>query len=319
MLSRTAENLFWSARYIERADSLARLLEVGYRISLIPNTEKGYTNEWESILETSGIKNEYLKKYKTISKEKIIFYLLFDPENSSSVENCIKTARENIRMVRTAVTLEVWNAVNSSYHELDKNLKETKNILKELPEIIEWIKKQVNLIRGTILNTQLINDGYDFLILGTYFERADFTARIINVKYFILLPSINYVGSDIDNFQWSLMLRSISSFRAFKWAYGGQEITYTKIIDFLILNMTCPRSLIFSIEKINHHLGRLSKFYKQTSTSNKKISLMYKKIKNLNANKITEIGLHEFLKSFIEEINYVYKKFEQKYFFGVET
>ena len=319
MLSRTAENLFWSARYIERADSLARLLEVGYRISLIPNTERGYTNEWESILETSGIKNEYLKKYKTISKEKIIFFLLFDPENSSSVKNCIKTARENIRMVRTAVTLEVWNAINSSYHELDKNLKDTKNILKELPEIIEWVKKQVNLIRGTILNTQLINDGYDFLILGTYFERADFTARIINVKYFILLPSINYVGSDIDNFQWSLMLRSISSFRAFKWAYGGQEITYTKIIDFLILNMTCPRSLIFSIEKINHHLGRLSKFYKQTSTSNKKMILMYKKIKNLNAHKITEIGLHEFLKSFIEEINFVYKKFEQKYFFGLET
>ena len=319
MLSRTAENLFWSARYIERADSLARLLEVGYRISLIPNTERGYTNEWESILETSGIKNEYLKKYKTISKEKIIFFLLFDPENSSSVKNCIKTARENIRMVRTAVTLEVWNAVNSSYHELDKNLKDTKNILKELPEIIEWIKKQVNLIRGTILNTQLINDGYDFLILGTYFERADFTARIINVKYFILLPSINYVGGDIDNFQWSLMLRSISSFRAFKWAYGGQEITYTKIIDFLILNMTCPRSLIFSIEKINHHLGRLSKFYKQTSVSNKKMGQMYKKIKNLNANKITEIGLYEFLKSFIEEINFVYKKFEQKYFFGSET
>ena len=318
MLSRTAENLFWSARYIERADSLARLLEVGYRISLIPNTERGYTNEWESILETSGIKNEYLNKYKTISKEKIIFFLLFDPENSSSVKNCIKTARENIRMVRTAVTLEVWNAINSSYHELDKNLKDTKNILKELPEIIEWIKKQVNLIRGTILNTQLINDGYDFLILGTYFERADFTARIINVKYFILLPSIDYVGGDIDNFQWSLMLRSISSFRAFKWAYGGQEITYTKIIDFLILNMTCPRSLIFSIEKINHHLGRLSKFYKQTSTSNKKMAQMYKKIKNLNANKITEIGLHEFLKSFIEEINFVYKKFEQKYFFGSE-
>ena len=90
MLSRTAENLFWSARYIERADSLARLLEVGYRISLIPNTERGYTNEWESILETSGTRNEYLKKYKTISKEKIIFYLLFESENSSSVKNCIK-------------------------------------------------------------------------------------------------------------------------------------------------------------------------------------------------------------------------------------
>ncbi len=318
MLSRTAENLFWSARYIERADSLARLLEVGYRISLIPNTEAGYNNEWESILETSGIKNQFLKKYKTISKEKIIFYLLFDLENPSSVKNCITSARENIRMVRTAVTLEVWNAINSSFHELDKNLRDTKNILKELPEIIEWIKKQVNLIRGTILNTQLINDGYDFLILGTYFERADFTARIINVKYFILLPSINYVGSDIDNFQWSLMLRSISSFRAFKWAYGGQDINYIKIIDFLILNMTCPRSLIFSVEKIHHHLDRLNKFYKQNSTSKKKIEFMYKNLKNLSANKITDIGLHEFLKSFIEEINFVYKKFEQKYFFGLE-
>ena len=93
MLSRTAENLFWSARYIERADSLARLLEVGYRISLIPNTESGYINEWESILETSGIKDLYLQKYNKISKDKIIFFLLFDSENPSSITNCIKNAR----------------------------------------------------------------------------------------------------------------------------------------------------------------------------------------------------------------------------------
>ena len=318
MLSRTAENLFWSARYIERADSLARLLEVGYRISLIPNTESGYTNEWESILETSGIKNEYLKKYKTISKEKIIFYLLFDPQNSSSVKNCIKTARENIRMVRTAVTLEVWNAVNSSYHELDKNMKDTKSLLKELPEIIEWIKKQVNLIRGTILNTQLINDGYDFLILGTYFERADFTARIIDVKYFILLPSADYIGSEIDNFQWSLMLRSISSFRAFKWAYGSKEINSNKIIDFLVLNMMCPRSLIFSIEKINHHLERLEKFYDQTEINQININKFYKSFKKLNVNKILEIGLHNFLKDFIKKLSSFYINIEKKYFIGIE-
>ena len=101
MLSRTAENLFWSARYIERADSLARLLEVGYRISLIPNTETGYINEWESILETSGIKSDYFTKNKNVSREKIIFFLLFDTENPSSIINCIKNARENIRMVRT--------------------------------------------------------------------------------------------------------------------------------------------------------------------------------------------------------------------------
>lgn len=318
MLSRTAENLFWSARYIERADSLARLLEVGYRISLIPNTKSGYINEWESILQTSGIKEDYLQKYKRIRREKIIFFLLFDNENPSSITNCIKNARENIRMVRTAVTLEVWNAVNTSFHELKHNIKETKNFLKELPQIIEWVKKQVNLIRGTILNTQLINDGYDFLILGTYFERADFTARIINVKYFILLPSVNYVGSEVDNFQWSMMLRSISSYRAFKWAYGQEEINYVKIIDFLILNLTCPRSLIFSIEKIDHHLGRLVKFYKQSSNAKNKIKFMYKNFRSLNATKISEQGLHEFLKFFIKDINLIYKEIEKKYFFGIK-
>ena len=314
MLSRTAENLFWSARYIERADSLARLLEVGYRISLIPNTETGYINEWESILETSGIKSDYFTKNKNVSREKIIFFLLFDTENPSSIINCIKNARENIRMVRTAVTLEVWNAVNSSYHDLEANINQTKNILKELPEIIEWVKKQVNLIRGTILNTQLINDGYDFLILGTYFERADFTARIINVKYFILLPSINYVGSEVDNFQWSMMLRSISSYRAFKWAYGEEEINYIKIIDFLILNMTCPRSLFFSIEKIKHHLERLTNFYKQNSVAKSKITSMYNKFRKLNADKISDLGLHEFLKFFIKDINLIYNELEKNIF-----
>ncbi len=318
MLSRTAENLFWSARYIERADSLARLLEVGYRISLIPNTESGYINEWESILETSGIKKAYLERHKSITREKIIFFLIFDSSNPSSIVNCIKNARENIRMVRTAVTLEVWNAVNSSYHGLESDIKQTRNILKDLPGIIEWVKKQVNLIRGTILNTQLINDGYDFLILGTYFERADFTARIINVKYFILLPSVNYVGSDVDNFQWSMMLRSISSYRAFKWAYGQEEINYVKIIDFLVLNLTCPRSLIFSIEKIDHHLGRLTKFYKQSSTAKAKIKLMHKDFKNLSATKISDDGLHEFLKIFIKNIDLIYREIEKKYFFGLK-
>ena len=113
MLSRTAENLYWSARYIERADSIARILEVGYRISLIPNTQKGYSNEWEAILQSSGIKEEYLSKYKEIKKDKIEYFLLLDENNTSSIINCFSKARENIKSVRTAVTLEVWNTINS--------------------------------------------------------------------------------------------------------------------------------------------------------------------------------------------------------------
>ena len=317
MLSRTAENLYWAARYIERADSIVRLLEVGYRISLIPNTNSGYNNEWESILDTSDIKKNYLNYYDKLNKENIEFFLLFDDRNDSSVKNCIEKARENIRSVRTAVTLEVWNAINSSFQELQK-FTEKKYKSRELPEIIDWVKKQVNLIRGTILNTQLINDGYDFLILGTYFERADFTARIIDVKYFILLPSADYIGSDIDNFQWSLMLRSISSFRAFKWAYGSKEINSKKIIDFLVLNMMCPRSLIFSIEKINHHLDRLEKYYNQKETKQININNFYEGFKKLNVNKILDIGLHTFLNDFIKKLSTFYLNLEKKYFIGIE-
>ena len=315
MLSRTAENLYWTARYLERADSIVRLLEVAYRISLIPNTKEGYDNEWESILSTSGIKNEYLSIYKEIKKEKIEFFLLFDDRNFSSVKNCITNARENIKMVRTAVTLEVWNSVNSffyNYYDLTKK----KYYSKDLPEIIDLVKRNVNLIKGTIINTQLLNDGFDFLILGNYFERADFTARIIDVKYFILLPSTSLIGTQIDNFQWSLMLRSVSSYRAFKWAYGNSEIDYIKIIDFLILNNKCPRSLFFSVEKISYHLKSLKKHYKENKNFPSKIENLFRRLKKLTVNDILDEGLHEFLTTFIEDISAVYSDLENKYFLG---
>ena len=315
MLSRTAENLYWTARYLERADSIVRLLEVAYRISLIPNTKEGYDNEWESILSTSGIKNEYLSIYKEIKKEKIEFFLLFDDRNFSSVKNCITNARENIKMVRTAVTLEVWNAVNSffyNYYDLTKK----KYYSKDLPEIIDLVKRNVNLIKGTIINTQLLNDGFDFLILGNYFERADFTARIIDVKYFILLPSTSLIGTQIDNFQWSLMLRSVSSYRAFKWAYGNSEIDYIKIIDFLILNNKCPRSLFFSVEKISYHLKSLIKHYKENKNFPSNIENLFRRLKKLTVNDILDEGLHEFLTTFIEDISAVYSDLENKYFLG---
>ena len=313
MLSRTAENLYWTSRYLERADSIARLLEVAYRISLIPNTQEGYNNEWESILATSGTKEEYLSLYKQPKKEKIEFFLLFDKNNFSSVKNCIEKARDNIKMVRTAVTLEVWNAVNTLFYRYEEFVNKKYNS-KELPEILDLIKRQVNLIKGTIINTQLLNDGFDFLTLGNYFERADFTARIIDVKYFILLPSSSFVGTQVDNFQWSLMLRSVSSYRAFKWAYGNSEIDYIKIIDFLVLNSQCPRSLFFSVEKIYHHLNRLKKNYGESNVSLPKINQIYKRLKTTSVNTILDEGLHDFLSRFIKDISSVYQSVEKKYF-----
>ena len=317
MLSRTAENLYWTARYIERADSIARLLEVAYRIHLIPNTTEGYQNEWESILAAAGIKHNYLNINSEITKNKIEYYLLFDPNNSSSVKACIENARNNLKMVRTAVTLEVWNAVNTWYHELS-NFDKGKYDSKNLPQILDWIKRQVNLIKGTINNTQLLNDGFDFIYLGIFYERADFTARIIDVKYYILLPSSSYVGTQVDNFQWSIMLRSVSAYRGFKWAYGNSQIDYKKIIDFLILSNMCPRSIFYAVDKIQYHLGRLTQFYKSDNAANRNVKIIHKGFVNSNAEQIIDFGLHEFLTKFIDDMSTTYSDLEEVYFLGTD-
>ena len=317
MLSRTAENLYWTARYIERADSIARLLEVAYRIHLIPNTTEGYQNEWGSILAAAGIKQSYLNNYNEITKNKIEYFLLFDPNNSSSVKACIENARNNLKMVRTAVTLEVWNSVNTWYHEIADYNKE-KYDSKNLPQILDWIKKQVNLIKGTINNTQLINDGFDFIYLGVFYERADFTARIIDVKYYILLPSSSFVGTQIDNFQWSIMLRSVSAYRGFKWAYGNSQIDYKKIIDFLILSNMCPRSIFYAVDKIQYHLGRLAQFYNSDNAANRNVKKIHKGFINSNAEEIIDFGLHEFLTKFIDDMSTTYSDLEEVYFLGTD-
>ena len=317
MLSKTAENLYWTSRYIERADSIARLLEVAYRINLIPNSSRVH-NEWTSILETSGIKDEYVNHHgNNYKKEKIENFLIFEDKNGSSIFECIRKARANIKMVRTAVTLEVWNAINSTYHDLEK-FSEKRYSSRDLPGIIDFVKSRVNLIRGTIQNTQLIDDAFDFLSIGTYVERADFTARIIDVKYFILLPSSNYVGTQIDNFQWTLMLRSVSAYRGFKQTYGNNGVSHINIIEFLILNMTCPRSLMFSLDKISAHLTNLKKIYKKSSIAEEEISVIVNRFSKLTAKKILNVGLHEFLLRFIRDLYSVNSNLQNNYFFGKE-
>ena len=242
---------------------------------------------------------------------------MFDEGNPSSVINCFSKARENIRIARTAVTLEVWNAINTSFFEFSTygNARyNTKNLL----EIIDIVKRQVNTIRGTIVNTQLLNDGFDFLTIGTYFERADFTARLIDVKYYILLPSSDYIGSANDQFQWGMLLRSISSYRAYNWAYGTNEYSYSRIIDLLILNVDCPRSLAYSVGKISEHFRSLVNYYNQSSKAHNQAKELFKKLKTQTPDQISEYGLHEFLKSFLEQIDDLYDCLNHKYFRGIQ-
>ncbi|MBN2629819.1 MAG: alpha-E domain-containing protein [Rhodobacteraceae bacterium] len=299
MLSRTADNLFWLARYVERAETSARLLQVGARIALMPSAA-GYRNEWESLLHASGTASGFAKKYGEAVQRNLESWFFFDRDNSSSVASCLTAARENGRIVRTALTTQVWDALNGAFEELRQLERRPRSEL-DLSLLTDWTMRQAALVRGSIDTTLLRNDGWDFLNLGYYLERADNTARLMDVKYYVLLPKVEFVGSGLDNYQWTTLLRAMSAHRAFHWAYGG-EVTAAKIGHFLILNPQCPRSLITCVEGMNFHLDRLSRNYHRKTLAQDKARSVLAELAEMHVDDIFEEGLHEFLSRFIVDM-----------------
>jgi uncharacterized alpha-E superfamily protein len=296
MLSRTADNLYWIARYMERADTSARLLEVGSRISLIPSAH-GYRSEWDSLLKATGMAEGFAKKYGDPVQRNIESWLFFDRDNPSSVASCITAARENGRIVRTALTTQVWDALNSAFQEL-RGLERRARSEMALSALAEWAMRNAALVRGAIDATLLRNDGYNFLNIGYYLERADSTARLMDVKYYVLLPRVDFVGSGLDNYQWMTLLRAMGAHRAFHWAYGG-EVTAGKIADFLILNPQSPRSLKTCVAGMANHLGRLAKAYGRKTAAQDEAETLMAGVDATTVERIFEEGLHEYLTRFI--------------------
>lgn len=297
MLSRTADNLFWIARYIERAETMARLLEVGARIALLPSAGHGYRSEWDSLLQASGTAAGFARKYGDPVQRNIESYLFFDRDNPSSVVSCIERARENGRIVRTALTTQVWDALNTAFQEAQQ-LERTPRSELELSRLTDWTARHAAMVRGAIDATLLRNDGWDFLGLGFHLERADNTARLMDVKYYVLLPRADYVGSGLDNYQWTTLLRALSAHRAFHWAYGG-EITAGKVAHFLILNPQCPRSLRTAIAGADAHLERLAGAYRRRGPAQDLCAAMLAELSESTVDSIFEEGLHEYLSRFI--------------------
>ncbi|MEZ5796598.1 MAG: alpha-E domain-containing protein [Paracoccaceae bacterium] len=298
MLSRTADNLYWIARYMERADTSARLLEVGSRISLLPSAH-GYRNEWDSLLQASGMAEGFAQKYGDPVQKNLESWLFFDRDNPNSVASCITAARENGRIVRTALTSQVWDALNTAFQEL-KVLARADRATLEMSRLTDWVMRHAAMVRGAIDATLLRNDGYNFLNIGYYLERADNTARLLDVKYYVLLPRADFVGSGLDNYQWTTLLRAMGAQRAFHWAYGG-ELTAAKIAHFLILNPQCPRSLITCVAGISNHLGRLAKAYGRDTSAQGKARDMLADLDEESVERIFDEGLHEYLSRFIRD------------------
>ncbi|MDE3122380.1 MAG: alpha-E domain-containing protein [Paracoccaceae bacterium] len=300
MLSRTADNLYWITRYMERAETMARLLAVGGRMALLPSTAAGYHSEWESLLQASGTAEGFARKYGEPVQRNIESYFFFDRDNPSSVAACIGRARENARIVRTALTTQVWDTLNSAFQEMRALERRPRSEL-DLATLTDWTMRQSALLRGAIDGTQLRNDGWDFLNLGYFLERADNTARVLDVKYYVLLPGVEFVGSGLDNYQWTTLLRAMNAQRGFHWAYGG-EVTATKIAHFLILNDMAPRSLFTSVEGMTTHLDRIARTYGRSTEVQSKARSLLAELSELAVDDIFEEGLHEFLTRFIGEV-----------------
>ncbi|MGB7286852.1 MAG: alpha-E domain-containing protein [Salaquimonas sp.] len=295
MLGKTAGGLYWMFRNLERSENNARLLEAGFRIAL--TRSKSATKEWVSVLQAAGVLKAYNQQYDVVDADHIIDFVLRSQDNPSSVLSLVESARTSARLVRAALTREIWESVNECWMNLKKLL--DKPIQgRELPDVLAVIRQQSSLVRGALYGTKLRNDAYDFSQLGTYLERADSTARILDVKYYVLLPSASLVGTPIDNVQWETILRSVSANRAYHWLHQG-EINPKGIANFLIFDKRFPRSLNFCYAKVQENLNFISEEYGFEAPCLKKVQGIVGKLEQHDIDEVFSNGLHEFLVEFI--------------------
>lgn len=313
MLGKTAGGLFWMFRYLERCENTARLIEAGWRIALTRTSDGD--NEWESIVKTAGIRDLYAQKHDDFDAAHVVNFLLRDGDNPSSVLSSIGAARSNARLVRTALSSEVWEAVNEYWMAMKSALARPVSA-RNLPKVLQEIRYRTAIVRGTLSGTMLRNDIYNFCRLGTFLERADNTARILDVKYYVLLPSASFVGSSMDNAQWENILRSVSAERAFGWLHGG-EISASDVVDFLILDQRLPRSLAFCNAKIRGNLEHLEGGYGIHQKSQDLAKKICMKFDGRKTSDIFEDGLHEFLETAIRDNAMLASQIEQDFrFYG---
>jgi uncharacterized alpha-E superfamily protein len=301
MLSRTADNLYWLARYVERAEFLARVLEATLRLTALPLAYVGATNEWESAVATAGCRKAFFARYDEANEENVSEFLAFSSENPSSIRNCIEIARHNARAVRTALTSETWEAINGAWLEL-KRFGNGPTSREEFLRFLHWVQETSLRFDGSAYRTMLRNDVYWFSRLGLYVERADNTARILDVKYHMLLPAHEHVGGPLDYYQWSAILRTVSALTAYHWVYR-ESLKPWLVADLLILNPQMPRSLASCYENLVRFCDSIATAYGRQGIAQRQARAVRTKLQNSRMEEIFQAGLHEFIGEFVSANN----------------
>ena len=301
MLSRTAESLFWLSRYVERAENLARILDVASRLSTLPSAYAGTSNEWEGAIATAVCEEDFYKVYEEATRENVVEFIVASEANPNSIRNCIEIARTNARAVRTALTIEMWEVINDAWLKMQRlKLRDIRG--NELGRFLQLIKDISLQFDGAAYRTMLRTDGYYFQRLGMFVERADNTARLLDVKYHVLLPDAEHVGGGLDYFQWSSLLRSVSALTSFHWVYR-ETVKPWLVADFLILRPEQPRSLIALYENINTFLDLLAETYGRQGKSQRIVRHGYSDLQNTKIETLFQNGLHEFVEEFLANNN----------------
>ncbi len=309
MLSRTADNLFWMSRYIERAENLARLLEVGHRLSIMPASADG--SEWASTLAIAGCTDAFDREYETAGAQNVIEFIGIRNDNPYSIPWCLENARSNGRAVRVSLTTAMWQSLNGTWLELHSRRYSAESGAGVL-DYLDWIKDRSTQFVGATTSTMLRNDAYFFVMMGMLLERADNTARLLDVKYHLLLPEYEDVGGTLDFYQWSALLRAVTANRAYHNLYRG-ALQPWRIAEMLILRAEVPRSLLSCLVGLTEYLERLSDMYGERKECLRMAKALHADLAYQPAEDIFQRGLHEFLTDFIQRNNRLGRQIQRDY------
>ncbi|WP_324826835.1 alpha-E domain-containing protein [Qipengyuania zhejiangensis] len=295
MLGRTANGLFWMFRYLERAENTARLLDAGLRMALTRDLVTA-EEEWRSVMSTAGQRVGYETKHASYTGVQAWNYILRDKDNGSSILAMFGQVRQNARLARNAISSELWEAINENWLEMQDQLSKPVGENRVL-DTVATIRRAGTLAHGALAGSMLRDEGYHFARAGTFVERADSIARILDIKYYLLLPSLSYVGSSLDTGQWDQVLRSVSGDRAYRWLNAGQ-IDARGICEFLILDNRFPRSLAFCHSTLRDELAALARMHGSEGESNELMREADTRLSDLTIEEVFDKGLHEFVVEF---------------------
>lgn len=299
MLSRTADSLFWLARYLERAENVARMLDVTYRMSLMAQTNGLHSSDWSSALLAAGQKELFDLRYDEANVRNVIQFLGLDAENPSSIHACIRKARENARELPGAVTTEMWESVNDTWFAIG-DLEYMDVSRNGFHKFFDLVQGRAHLFRGVTYGTMLQDDAYQFLRLGWFLERADNTARILDVNYHALLPTGGPVAETVDYHRWAALLRSVSAFKAYRRLYR-QAIAPRGVAEFLMFCEDMPRSLHACYREIDSGFACLRSAYRSDLECYRLGGEIYARLKYGRIDDIFRRGLRDFLVQLVRD------------------